>query len=416
MKLLIFYGLAVELALVTFFASSLRMIIPILALAQLLHVVVALRLLPKIDSRSTSAGIITFGILFRLTLIPADPIFSDDVYRNLWDGRVQRAGFSVYEHSPNAPEVAELRDEIIWPRINHKEYRTIYPPLAQLAARPCHSLLQWKLLILVVELAGASLLGWALYRQKRFNAFFIYACSPLLAVEFYGSGHVDALGVGLLAAATGLLLHRPSLLAGFMLAGSTFVKLLSAPVLVLAVIAYQRMRFILGAALAFIIILGLHGSDSFGFLASLREYQGNWSFNGVVHRILHVDYWFSLPHEGSSGQKALARTIVSAAIVLGGAIAIRRGANFFRAATWTFGLFLLFQPTIHPWYLTWLLPLLCVEPVTAFLFWPVSAMLSYHVLTGENGWQENLLFQAIIILPVFGLIIRDLWRTLAPRS
>ena len=72
------------------------------------------------------------GLFFRLTLLPLTPTLSDDIYRYLWDGRVQLAGVNPYAYAPDAPELMRLRtDEFA--SINHPSIPTIYPPLTQLA-------------------------------------------------------------------------------------------------------------------------------------------------------------------------------------------------------------------------------------------------------------------------------------------
>lgn len=61
--------------------------------------------------------IIVFGlaILYRALLVFAPPTLSDDVYRYVWDGRVQANQINPYAYAPDAPELSPLRDEVIWP-------------------------------------------------------------------------------------------------------------------------------------------------------------------------------------------------------------------------------------------------------------------------------------------------------------
>ena len=83
-------------------------------------------------AEKSAAQIFAFAILFRLTLLSATPGLSDDIYRYIWDGRVQLAGINPYQHAPDSPALATLRDAVYYPAINHKQIRTIYPPVAQL--------------------------------------------------------------------------------------------------------------------------------------------------------------------------------------------------------------------------------------------------------------------------------------------
>jgi hypothetical protein len=67
-------------------------------------------------------------VIFRACLLPADPsVLSKDMYRYIWDGRVQQNGFNPYQHPPEAAELKELRDNNVYPSINRKSYPTLYP-------------------------------------------------------------------------------------------------------------------------------------------------------------------------------------------------------------------------------------------------------------------------------------------------
>src|SRR5512146_19254 len=67
--------------------------------------------------------------LLRLPLLLAPPYLSNDVYRYVWDGRVQAAGVNPYRYVPAAAALEALRDDRIYPEINRRERAvTIYPP------------------------------------------------------------------------------------------------------------------------------------------------------------------------------------------------------------------------------------------------------------------------------------------------
>lgn len=84
---------------------------------------------------SMSSRVLVFGflsaLLFRVTLLVAPPSLSDDIYRYLWDSRVQLHGINPYAYPPAAEELEPLRGPD-YEGINHKTLRTLYPPAAQL--------------------------------------------------------------------------------------------------------------------------------------------------------------------------------------------------------------------------------------------------------------------------------------------
>ena len=83
--------------------------------------------------------LILFGLLFRLTMWNSPVSLSDDIYRYVWDGRVQLAGINPYRYAPEDDSLASLRDSTIYTAINHRQIPTIYPPL-----QPKHFLPSWE--------------------------------------------------------------------------------------------------------------------------------------------------------------------------------------------------------------------------------------------------------------------------------
>jgi alpha-1,6-mannosyltransferase len=61
-----------------------------------------------------------------------DSLLSSDIYRYVWDGKVQAAGINPYRYFPANQALAFLRDDTIFPHINTADTaNTIYPPVAQ---------------------------------------------------------------------------------------------------------------------------------------------------------------------------------------------------------------------------------------------------------------------------------------------
>ena len=73
-----------------------------------------------------------------------------------------------------------------------------------------------------------------------------------------------------------------------------------------------------------------------------------------------------------------------------------------RAAFWVLGLSLVLSPVLHPWYVTWILPLACwrgnlawtilsISVLAAFLLWETTAL--------WTEWQPNVVTRSLVILP-----------------
>ena len=109
-------------------------------------------------ARRAVALIVLGAIAVQLAALSAPPRGSDDLYRYIWDGRVQAAGIDPYSYSPAAPQLVSLRDPFLWPHhstawcvspgtqlygsphglavpgctlINRPIVHTIYPPVAE---------------------------------------------------------------------------------------------------------------------------------------------------------------------------------------------------------------------------------------------------------------------------------------------
>ena len=80
---------------------------------------------------------VSMAVAMRAITFAAPPLLSSDMYRYVWDGRVQLAGINPYRYLPDAPELAFLRDAAVFPHINRADYApTIYPPAAEMLYAP----------------------------------------------------------------------------------------------------------------------------------------------------------------------------------------------------------------------------------------------------------------------------------------
>jgi len=76
--------------------------------------------------------ILLVAVAMRLVLLPELPV-STDLYRYIWDGRIQGAGVNPYLLVPADPALASLRDGAVYPYINRADYApSIYPPASQI--------------------------------------------------------------------------------------------------------------------------------------------------------------------------------------------------------------------------------------------------------------------------------------------
>jgi len=352
--------------------------------------------------RGASSGrphlILGAALVFRLTLWWSPATLSDDVFRYIWDGRVQLAGINPYLYAPSAPQVAHLRDAL-YPSVNHATIPTIYPPLAQLFFRAICLLsatpAAFKLALLLCDWGLCLLLAHILVRRGQDpRRVVLYAWNPLPLVEVAGSGHIDALGVLILFAALYALHSQRWAAAACALAGAFLVKLVP---LVLLPTFWRRphaawFNFRKRSALLLFPMLGLLAFWPFAsagekLATGLLTYVQHWHFNAAAYSLFR----FAL-QPWDSHAYAHARWLCTglfALVALGVQIRYR---DPYRAAFATLGAYVLLSPTVHPWYLLWVLPFLAFFPSPAWMLLSGLIFLAYEVQIGYGSggvWREK---------------------------
>ena len=202
--------------------------------------------------------ILVVAAVLRAMTVIMPPYLSSDMYRYVWDGRVQGAGINPYRYVPADEALTTLRDDAIYPNINRSGYaRTIYPPAAQMiyfaVTRLSERVTAMKLAMLAFEAVAIVLLIGLLRRSgSPVDQVLIYAWHPLTVWEIAGSGHVDAAMVAFLVLALWARQRRLPVLCGLALAGSTLIKFFP---LLLAPALYRRWDWKMPTAFALAVLL-----------------------------------------------------------------------------------------------------------------------------------------------------------------
>jgi alpha-1,6-mannosyltransferase len=181
--------------------------------------------------------IFSLGIILRAYVLLFDPILSSDIYRYVWDGRVQAAGINPYRYFPADQALALLRDGTIFPHINRADTAvTIYPPVAQffflIITRIGESVTVMRLALLGCEAVTVTLILLLLRRMNRpVTRVIAYLWHPLPLWEIANSGHIDALMVALMLLGLWIVLTGHALRGAVVIALSVLVKPIAVPVL-----------------------------------------------------------------------------------------------------------------------------------------------------------------------------------------
>ena len=356
------------------------------------------------SSRSTLLVVIVFAALFRLSIVFSPPYLSDDVYRYIWDGRVQAAGTNPYRYIPSAPELAHLRDDRIYPKINRRDYApTIYPPLTEviffLTTRISESVVWMKLTMVGFEVVAvwaiAQLLAsFGLSRQR----LLIYAWHPLIVWEIAGSGHIDAIAIAFIALAFLALRRKANVGTGVALASATLIKIFP---LVLFPAIFSRKRWMITLAfvstivMAYLPYLSVGPTAVLGFLPGYAREQG--LVTGQQFYLLNV------------ARKLLGSNLPPVVYLIGivlimGTLALwailRKSGdedNLKSALVLATATTVLFAPH-YSWYFAWLVPFLCFTPSPTVFYLTIAGFLLYRTWLGDSP-DQMFFMNSIIYLP-----------------
>jgi hypothetical protein len=190
----------------------------------------ATRVAEHCPERKGLAVIVGLAILLRCVLLATPPLTSVDVFRYVWDGRVQAAGFNPFRYVPAAPELLFLRDEVIFPNVDKAEYAvTIYPPASQVlflfVTRIHESVIAMKIALVGCEaVTVAAIIGLLRRLGKPVTRVVAYAWHPLVIWEIANNGHIDAAMVATMMLAIWLFASGRTLLAGAIAAFGALFK------------------------------------------------------------------------------------------------------------------------------------------------------------------------------------------------
>ncbi|HJS59268.1 MAG TPA: TIGR04282 family arsenosugar biosynthesis glycosyltransferase [Vicinamibacteria bacterium] len=343
----------------------------------------ALRGARGLSSRSLAVAL---GLAFawRLALVAGPPLLSDDVYRYVWEGRIQAHGGNPYRwlDRPEAERWSQLRDPV-WERVNHKDYTAIYPPLWQLVARAVtavhDSVTAMKAVLVVCEALMWLLLARLLARRGLpRERLLLAAWSPLALVEIAGSGHNEPLGMLLFTAAL-LSLETGRTAFSAVAATLAFLAKLVPGLLTLPWARRFRPWHALWGGLLIPLAILPYADARRGLLRTLLGYGEHWRFNETVFAVFDATLPPPLP------------SVLALGLLLAlGIWLASRSWDPVRAALAMTSVWLLLMPSVLPWYALWLLPLLVLVDAPGALAFTGTVSLAYLVYPGwlaGGEWQ-----------------------------
>jgi alpha-1,6-mannosyltransferase len=345
--------------------------------------IVALIIVATVTRSPSGAAGATRIILALAVVMRLPPLFpptgpGSDIFRYVWDARVQREGHNPYAVTPADPKYAAIHTSDTR-LMHHTHIPSPYPPAAQLFFRLVAAVSESPRAFKAA--AAAADLGVCLVLLKLLAAtgrpeslVVIYAWHPLVALEGARNGHFDAVGALLIVSASLALLKRRPLAATLAFVTGVSLKLLPA---VLAPLFWRRIRVrdaAAGAALLAALYWPFVG-DGVNPIGSLPRVINRYRFNGPAYE------WLA----AVVGPWAVAWIAVGAGLIVAAGFRLRATLNGPEAWAWPMAVALALAPLVHPWYLVWLVPFLTTRGTLPLLVWSITILPVYVVWAFPPG-------------------------------
>ena len=379
-----------------------------------------LLLLPRsLSSRQKIFFIFALALAARMLLLAHEP--SDDMNRYLWEGKVLAQGISPYHHAPDDPVVNSLAEnDSFHGGINHPHMTAAYPPLMiaffSLAGSLWYHPLAIKGMLLLFDMGTMVFLAFLLsYRSLDLRWLILYGFNPVILWAFAAEGHFDVIQCFLLTGAI-CCFDRKRWGWMFFLAGlSIQVKYVSALALFFF-INRENLRYVWIAPVVAIFPYGVFlwvfsGENLSGMVASIMQFGENFAFNGSIHGLLRVIL------DGIGPATMVCKILL--AVLLGSGFFYFHPARNSRyrndpiaGCFYALGCVILLAPTVHFWYLTWVIPFLVLRPSRPWIF--LCLTIAFYFVT--NGvyhhtgvWRLPVWAYLCQWLPFYALLVFQGW-------
>jgi hypothetical protein len=326
-------------------------------------------------------------------------------------------GVDPFQFAPEAPELEEFRDAVLYPKLNSKPYRSVYPPLSQMLFRLSYEIFGSQVLP-IRALFGlleylSLLLAWRLLILfgRSLQTLYLLAWNPLFIFEFSHSGHSDSGMMFLVLLSLYLLCRAKPYWAMICHAGSILIKLYPALWLPLYVRLVGWKAAAVGIITGSIFFLAYFTPSSFiQYLGAVGVYFRPFEFNASIHyalgylgRSVFDQQW----NQVTGPYLGVAALVIT--LLVTWRFAIRNTLDCLHAGFWIMTAVVCLATTVHPWYLSWPALALPFFPYAFMTYWTGASFLSYWAYTYQPVHEPTWIL-LVEYLPVYLLMAWEISR------
>jgi len=351
--------------------------------------------------------IISFGIIFRITLLPTSYTTSDDVHRYLWEGKVLINGHNSFTTPPNDSSLIYLKDEN-FEKVTFKHISAIYPPLSQVVFAVNYlvagnSTIFLKIIYLIFELLTLIfILKLLVLKGKDPKLILLYAWLPLPIMEYFNNAHLDLIGITFLIMFIYYFEKQKYNTSSIMLALAFLTKLLALLLLPLVIkkVGFKKalIFYAIFSLICLIFYLPFISKDP-SILSGLFKYLAHWEFNGSIYNLIKFVF--------SRGD--IAKMVCAVLLSFSVLIISFRYKDFVNGVFAVFLCVVIFSTTLYPWYLGWIAALNVFTGFFSVLSLFFTINFSNFTPLAEK-WKEYPIVWIIEYVPFYSLLFYDLWK------
>jgi len=369
---------------------------------------------------SSKEVFLLIGIFFliRLVFINTNPIGSNDIYRYIWDGKVQHNNINPYLYSPDNPALNFLRSDILYNNVGFSHLKTIYFPLSQWLFFIGFSLSGsavwgYKLLLIIAELSAVISIIFLLKKlQIDIKYILFYVLCPLSIIQFAIDAHLDAFGFPFILLSILFFLNKKIFFSSILLGLSLSIKpvgLILLPIFFFTGKEFAKKILILILPFCVLIIQFLPYIFTSNPFETFFIYTENWAFNGFIFELMNLYF----------KNNQVARIICGFILLLSLLPIYFSKKDFVFKIYYSTFLLMILSPVVHPWYLGWLAVLIPLSQKWSGLFYTALVSLtSFTILdfTLYGVWREYWIILLIEYLPVLFFFYLEMTGKFVPKS